>query len=340
LRLGVVTLLAVTSLFPGCLPKDTRDPPGKLQFVARGSEGVASGIAADRFVDGWSVTFDRFLVKLSGGFSENGGGRGPSGGDDDCVVYSDRPGSNRLLELGLPSGTAGDLHGARQQAGFVRGLGEKCRFGISLAPYRADDLVLGAGVSSSDVSTMEGSSSSDGALVYARGSGTKEGRTVRFSLLFTTPQSFHDCGTGSMGEGGTIRIDSNATVEALVTLHGERLFADELRPNTTLRFEPFADADARYGDGDGEVTMKELEKVPLADLVAAVGPGHYDIPAFVLQGGLDTTSLDAGAPDGGVAALNLGLFAGLTLQLMPEIGDGGGCAPDQFGRSRGGRDDD
>ena len=79
-RLSIVVLCALaTATAPSCLPVDTRPPPASVLVTVRGAAHIKEGIPAASLQDGWSITFDRFLISL--GQAELQG--------DACTPYSD-----------------------------------------------------------------------------------------------------------------------------------------------------------------------------------------------------------------------------------------------------------
>jgi hypothetical protein len=59
------------------------------------------------------------------------------------------------------------------------------------------------------------------------------------------------------------------TYDLLIEVEG--LFRDDRDRGAALRFDPFANADAVHGDGDGVVTLAELGAVPLDEARATGG---------------------------------------------------------------------
>ena len=47
-----------------CLPKDTRPPPSSVLVNVTSADSTVNGIAST--ADGWSISFDAFLVSLGG----------------------------------------------------------------------------------------------------------------------------------------------------------------------------------------------------------------------------------------------------------------------------------
>ncbi len=221
-------------LLASCLPVDTRPPPGRA-VVTVSSDDTSEGFVTD---DGWTVRYDRTLVSLGNfGIAEC-----------PCEPYAETH-YVRLLDLSRP---------APQKLAEIYALGT-CPFIVEVRPP-PEDVILGAGVSDEDAAFLRTPGSDPylhdrGIGLYLAGSATRAERTVRFAWSLRENLAY---GAGSCGE---IAFVTEATTTLELHFRTARLYSDPAlsggAPGST--FDLFAAADA---DGDGEVTLEELDAVP------------------------------------------------------------------------------
>lgn len=203
---------------------------GTLDVAVYGEPFIEEGIPADVFVDGWSVTFDRFLVVL--------GDVSVTGADDAAPELA-------VFDLAQPSGGAGHLvRTLTLDAGPVDDLA------FSIAPSTA----LVAGTLQPDHEADLARMRDGGYSLYVEGQATRSSDTKRFAWGFKTRTVYAGCdATATVAEGGTSRAE--------ITIHGDHLFYDDLSSETpNVAFDLIAGADA---DGDGEITEAELRGVDI-----------------------------------------------------------------------------
>lgn len=314
-----VGLLCCGTAAVSCLPTDTRPPPGSLVVTVSSDDQLRQGIDAAATTDGWSIGFDRFLINLGQ----------PSLDGDPCNAYSE-PSYTRIFDMK----TAGP-----QRVGLLYGLGQ-CDFGFRIGNPNADSL-LGAGVTAADATFMrtpgtDPYAGTSGVTVYVKGHASKGPETKTFEWAFRRRASYRTCRT-SGGAGLDLQGSEARTVD--IVIRGGALFADGLEDGAKLRFGVFADADTKTGDGDGEVTLDELARVPVASAGLAVGDGG----AFLDDGGISGAPQGFGRIDAGVSAYAKGAVHGLSLRdyvylaLFPNLprfeGDGR-CTVSFRGRGR------
>jgi hypothetical protein len=119
----------------------------------------------------------------------------------------------------------------------------------------------------------------DGFRLYAEGS----------AVLGDVQKTFHWGFNGTVAHARCVDVSSDQEITGLVvpdggeaimqaTIHGDHLFYDDLQsPAAQARFQHIADADA---DADGEVTLAELDAVPLANIPpeqGSFGVGASDV---------------------------------------------------------------
>jgi hypothetical protein len=231
----VVAALAMLGCGPG---------RGALSVTTWGEAYIERGIPADGpmeagFVDGWAVTFERFVVVL-GGFTlaRTTGERGPQQ-DAAAVVDLVKPGPVELLSWADVPAMKWD------------------RVGYGIAPAGASAKATGA-LTEADVERLRAA----GLSLSVQGVARKGADTRRFAWGFTTDTRYDDCTHPDLGAGVTVPTGGQEVVQ--LTVHGDHIFYDDLEsPTAALRFQAIADADA---DADGEVTLTELAAVQLTQL--------------------------------------------------------------------------
>jgi len=240
----------------GCLPGDTRPPPGEALVLVRPSEALLSGIPSQATADGWAISFQRFLIGL--GDAELGGER--------CTEYSEAD-YDRIF----------DMQQAEPQKVNVQYALGFCELGYELL-HPSGESLLGAGVSPEDAVFMRTPGSDDyaqqqGVSLYAEGQATLGSITKSFAWAFRWQVEYDDCGAASREmsfSGVELRQNEPLNIELLIA--GEALFQTTPDPElATLRFGPLADADTLTGNDDGAVTLDELGEVKVADLPPEFG---------------------------------------------------------------------
>jgi hypothetical protein len=333
----------------GCLPKDTRPPPGKVTITVSASELTFASIPAAITADGYDIWLTRVLVNL---------GQAEVGGDDNASQCSDysSPDYTRLFDFKQVA--------RRQELGIAYAIGH-CPFGFSVR-FPGLGAKLGTGVNEDDRTFMrtpgnDRLSMNQGVSVYVEGVAQRGAETKHFAWPFRKRIGYRDCGvpldggddggagaggasagnagtggvsTGLAGESGasamapalTTGIDLVSSGEASVNIEiqAEALFGGH-RPGL-LHFEPYAVADA---DGDGEITLDELWTVPLETVRAS---GLYrPIKGLPGDGGEFPCMNDDGAD---VVVKTLGDYAYCALLMDVARFQGNGSCTTIVGRSR------
>jgi hypothetical protein len=238
-----IVLSAVTAL-GACVPADEAELLGSVSFTVRGTHSTSAGVDSARFVDGWEVRFGRVLVS----FKTMTIGRV---GESDVCAYRGR---------GARSDVVFDArYGIEQTFNGIRP--DDCRdVGIVLGPPgAATEPADGAGPE--DLFELAGDPP---AFLLVEGSARRVDRTVGFSLRFDSargPMQFGGCGGPERG----VRIDGGERKHVVVEIAADALFHEGFSPFAVSRFAPFVDAD-NDGDGDGVVTMAELDALRLASV--------------------------------------------------------------------------
>ena len=245
----VLALLAPNA----CLPKDTRPPPSRVLFTASASPDTRAGVLSSPTADGWDIGFERLLVSL-GRVSLDGPG---------CSVYSESRYGRVLDLLGAPDA---------QKISESYALGS-CDFGFAIGNAASDSL-LGEGATAEDLAFLRTAGSdryqpNRGISLFVSGQARKGDQVLSFAWAFRGRARYRECQTTvNGGAQGGLSLAEDGDITANVTLHAEALFAENLgERDSALRFDAIASADA-LGNGDGEVTLDELNLVRLSDLQA------------------------------------------------------------------------
>lgn len=241
---------------------------GTLVFSTWGEEYIEHEIPVDPgdgsgFVDGWSVSYDKFLVSFQNIVVADARGDEAGGLESSILFDNTLPGVKSIVELdGVPA-KAWD------------------RISYEIAPV-SEDTELSDGVPESDKALMI----DGGYSLYVSGVGSKDDLEKRFAWGFAIGTRYAECQAEQDGrvEAGVV-VTNNGELEAQLTTHGDHLFYDRLQASpdpsvqTSLRFEGLAAADA---DEDGTITLEELNATPLdVRVYDPSGLGAATLGAFV-----------------------------------------------------------
>lgn len=249
-----------------CLPADESLPLGSVEFTITG-RGPGRTLSEDDVVDGWSIHIDRFLLS----FRSMAIGNTTSA--EQCS-YRGRGANANVVFDGAIGTVVQTFNGV--QTGHCPAV--SVRFGPP-----DDQTVPGQGATAADLVMLAQGRPAHALLEAtarrrARPPFNDQDEMLRVSLRFETDQTssaFGGCRAASRGV--TIRPFERAS--AAVDLDPSTFFRDALSRTAALRFLPFYNAD-RLGDGDGTVTMDDLDRLPLA---SAVGP-FYELPDGTTHG--------------------------------------------------------
>jgi hypothetical protein len=249
--------LAALPLLVGC-----GGGKGSVDFNTWGEDYIEARIPAEEFEDGWSVTYEKFLVNI--GAVHIADSDGVEGDSMDGTIIFDH------TKKGVKPVVRFDDLEARPYS--------HVSYEIPVATSAA---VLDSSATEADKKLLVDAKAS----VHVEGTAEKGGMTKTFTWSFAATTLLDDCKgekDGKETEGAL--VTNGGTDEIQLTIHGDHLFYDDLQsPNAKLRFDPIAGAD----DGDGDVTLDELAKVKLVDItVGTYGTGSAssvnDLGAFVI----------------------------------------------------------
>lgn len=236
---------------------------GTVTFTSWGEEYIEQEIPSEAFADGYSVSYDRFLVLIGNIVIADDAGSEAARHDGFFLIDHTEAGSKELVSF--------------------EGLEAKAFTQVSYetSPASADEIEPIGGVAQSDVELM----ASGGYHVYVEGTLSNGAESKTFRWGFGVPTLLDECEgelDGKVTPGVLVTNGGEDVVE--LTVHGDHLFYDDLQsPSAAVRGEAIFSADA---DDDGEVTLEELEAVSLIDLPAdQYGTGGVgsvnDLRAFV-----------------------------------------------------------
>ncbi|MEZ4382797.1 MAG: hypothetical protein R3A79_15785 [Nannocystaceae bacterium] len=213
---------------------------GEGTFEARiyGEEFIEDGIPADVFVDGWAVTYDKFLVVVG-----------------DLTLLDG--------EASIPGWHVVDL--ANKTMGAGQSLGEATigaqtidHFGYRIAP---NDDAASTLVTAADVDLIRGHA------IYVEGAATRGGEVITFAWAFDSDTLYSPCEIDT-------ELAADGEASAQITIHADHLFYDDLDSSTpNVAFDLIAASDA---NADGAVTQEELAAVDIT-AEARYQVGSHDI---------------------------------------------------------------
>jgi hypothetical protein len=218
---------------------------GSVHFTTWGEDYIEVEIpdgssSGEGFVDGWSLSYDKFLIVLGDAYVGDGGTL------EGTWVFD--------MTLAGPHdwGTVEDIDARRW-----------LDVGVDQPPAGAD--TQAGNCTAADLSLMQ----DGGYAAYVEGTATNGSDTITFAWGFTAGTSFSECHSDEHGDGVVVPDGGTETVQ--FTIHGDHFFYDDLQSeDPSLRFQAIADAD----DGDGDVTLEELAAVDLTSLpVGTYGTG-------------------------------------------------------------------
>lgn len=264
---AIARAVVTTVVLAACVPADEAVGLGSVQFTFTASTQTKGGIATlFPSTDGYRVTFDRIVL----GFKTMTVGK--IGVPDTCS-YRGRGGVSDAVfsPIGAAPGLVQTFNGIAPvecpDVGVIFGVPENAT-------------VVDANATSSEL--VELAQNGLHALVDATATPLYDDAEAptKIQLRFnpvTTATRFGGCSDatvrGQVPTRGT-RIRVGERDEATVFFAAENLFLQEVGSGTGFRVKPFLQAD-RIGDGDGVVTMEELDRLPLTAI-----PDHqnYQVP--------------------------------------------------------------
>jgi len=248
-RLTLLTCLVAT-MTAAC----GEDEPGNLNVILEAEDSIVNGIAAGsttgEISDGWSVTFDRYMVTIAEIDVHLVRDETQSVGDTDTHVVD----LTQVPAFGTALWSAAGL-----QAG-------DWEFFYATSDYQVDGVLSQAGGQSCPPATLAtpGGAVSNGNTNLA-GDPCYDNPAVAFSFVSAEETDFGPCEVDGMPG---FNVPSGGTVTVAATIHGDHLFFNgfpEGGEGGVVRLAQWlADCDLNL---DGEVTMTELAAISPSDLV-------------------------------------------------------------------------
>ncbi|MBT8494757.1 MAG: hypothetical protein KJO07_17000 [Deltaproteobacteria bacterium] len=217
-----IATLALALALVGCADDTTT---GSLDITTYGEEFIEDSIPSDEFVDGWTVSFDRFLISVGDVRTEGARVEVPS---------------YKLFDLAQSSGGLGHLLlSADVDGDSIQ------RVAYATAP---SEQLENANAAPTDLGFMTES----GYAVYVEGMAMRGNETKEFSWGFLSTTRYQACEPSAGDVSGRIEL----------TIHGDHLFYDMLTDaESNVAFDLIASADR---DGDDVITEAELRATSLA----------------------------------------------------------------------------
>jgi hypothetical protein len=237
---------------------------GSASFTTWGEAYIEEEIPADPdggFVDGWSLSYEKFLVAVHGIKIADSGGEIAAEDTASYVFDNTQPGKKPLVTFTELEAKAWD------------------DVGYEIKPPTASSKLVDA--TEADRALMI----AGGWSIYLEATATKTSTsgtiTKHLVLGASTKTRYHDClqaeESGNAIKGIVVTEGGNDVSE--LTTHGDHFFYDRLKASpdpaveTVLRFEEKAAADA---DKDGEITLAELTATTID--VRKYDPSGFDAP--------------------------------------------------------------
>ncbi|MFO0723942.1 MAG: hypothetical protein U1E65_09185 [Myxococcota bacterium] len=249
-------------LFFGCGPGT-----GTASFTTWGEDFVERQIPPDPggeagFVDGWTLRYQKFLVTFHALEIADSDGTLGARFEGSVLVDNTKPGRKELVRFSDVEARAFDS------------------VSYEIKPATPSSTLLGATEADRAMMVEHGYS------IYLAGAATKTGTagqaiTKTFHLGFALGTKYSACQQpAESGHAivGIVVTDGGSDVSELTT-HGDHPYYDRLKASpdpaiqTVLRFDEKAAADA---DGDGELTMEELDQARID--VRKYDPSGFDAP--------------------------------------------------------------
>lgn len=232
----------------GCVDSD--HGKGTVTFTTWGEEYIEEGLPSSAFLDAWSVKYSKFLVVYNH----------VTIADDDGVVVAklDHP-----LVFDMTQKAKGK---PKTLASFELEAKAWPNVSYQVGPI-TNDAEPGDLATAADVTLLQ----AEQASVHVEGTAASpSGVQKTFHWSFSPATLFEGChGTQDGKEVEGVLVTNGGTQEVELTVHGDHMFYDDLQSEEGgPRFQAFADADA---NGDGEVTLAEMDQVRLYTIPAEKG---------------------------------------------------------------------
>jgi hypothetical protein len=262
--LSITTLAALGAV--GCGGDNT--PTGSLIVSIQAedtiTEGLAAGMGDEDIVDGWTVTFDDYIVAIGHLHMSQMGGSFEVHEHDELVIdLQSVPATGRQFAsiASIPEG----------------------RYSFEYqTPKAAADMERDASVSQADFDRMV----AEGCTYLIRGSAVNGARTIRFDFCLDAEATF-ECSAMEGMEGIAISAGTNT---AFMTIHGDHLFFNGFPAGDEAVVRRRAGWMALVDDAtgaDGMLTNADLEMTPISILP----PADYSLAGAPTVEGMAITNM-------------------------------------------------
>jgi len=230
---------------------DSDGGKGTVTVTTWGEEYIEEGLPSDAFPeDAWSVKYTKFLIVYHSVTIADEGGS--------IVAQLEHP-----LVFDMATKTTGK---PKTLARFELEAKAWPNLSYQVGPI-TEDARPGELATEADVALLQ----SEQASIHVEGIATSpDGSQKTFNWSFAPATLFQECHgeqDGKEVEGVLVTNGGNQNVE--LTVHGDHFFYDDLQSEAAVpRFQALADADANQ---DGEITLAELDAVPLYTIPADKG---------------------------------------------------------------------
>lgn len=236
---------------------------GNVQIFVVPEDSIANGLKPgtelENVQDGWTITYDRYLVTV-GNFRARRSDNGDSIGDPAVHIL--------------------DLKAAPTSGYVVKELTDVAavrwdKFGYDVPNAKAGATPLPP-TTQADADFMI----QNGYSVYYEGAGVKGAKKITFKWGFAAGTSFDDCASPDGVPG--FAVPAGGTVQVKPTLHGDHQYFDNVTQGVEITKRLAQWLETCDKDANGELTIDELKK---CDVVTALPQPPYDLTAIKDQDG-------------------------------------------------------
>ena len=263
--LALMTLVSFTAV-AACGSKDggsSTGGSGNVQIFVVPEDSIAGGLEpgteAENVQDGWTITYDRYLVAV-GNFRARRSDTGDSLSDPTIHILD--------LKAAPTSGYV-----VKELTGVAAVRWDKFGYDIPNAKAGATPL---APTTQGDADFMI----QNGYSVYYEGAGEKGGKKITFKWGFSAGTAFDDCASPDGVPG--FAVPAGGTVQLKPTLHGDHQYFDNVTQGVEITKRLAQWLEVCDKDGSLELTIDELKK---CDVVTALPQPPYDLTAVKDQDG-------------------------------------------------------
>jgi len=248
-RVTLAWLSGLSLAVGGC--SGTDNGTGTVTVTTWGEEYIEEGLPSDAFPeDHFSVKYSRFLVVFQDVTIADSSGKVGASLEHPLVFDMVKAGPGRDKRLSTFELEAKSWPEVSYQIGPI-----------------TEEAEPGEEASWDDVQELM----DDQASIHVEGTATSpEGQQWSFNWSFSAATLYAHChGEQDGKELDGVLVTDGADQEVQITVHGDHFFYDDIQSEESVpRFLALAKADA---NGDGEITLEELDQVPLYTIPAELG---------------------------------------------------------------------